>query len=357
MWRAGGTFGTQWTPGITAKDTARARDSLGDEGLEHARAGDLEGLQRLVTAGWNAHVACDKHGNTALMWAAGEGHLHICKYLVDVCGVNVHEMKGGKYKKIRHALHWAARNGRMAVCDWLIHEKFIDVNIEADDGTVPMHFAVWTNNTPMVKWLIEKGRCDIHKLNAYGCNASQWGALNGDVEMLKLLQSYGLDLGLLNLNGHSAVHKAAVNGRLDACRWLLSARVDNGGGVNTESELSEKLSAAVISGSEESSNEHSVGGAAGALGGGGGLSCDVHMKADKSGNTPAMIALNNGHLETSEWLETHIRTYGKGNALRGCPESHDIQNNTTESSKGGAGVDLCDTFTEEDNSNSLDFGS
>jgi hypothetical protein len=42
----------------------RARDSLGDEGLELARAGDLQALRRLVTAGWNAHVACDKHGNT-----------------------------------------------------------------------------------------------------------------------------------------------------------------------------------------------------------------------------------------------------------------------------------------------------
>ena len=24
------------------------------------------------------------------MWAAGEGHLHICKYVVEECGVDVH---------------------------------------------------------------------------------------------------------------------------------------------------------------------------------------------------------------------------------------------------------------------------
>ena len=108
------------------------------------------------------------------------------------------------------------------MCDWLIHEKHVDVNIEADDGTVPMHFAVWMNNIPMLKWLVDVAHCDLHKLNSYGCNASQWGALNGDVAMLSLLQGYGLNLGLLNLNGHSAIHKAAVNGRLEACQWLLT---------------------------------------------------------------------------------------------------------------------------------------
>jgi hypothetical protein len=81
---------------------------------------------------------------------------------------------------------------------------------------------VWMNNIPMLKWLVDVAHCDLHKLNSYGCNASQWGALNGDVAMLSLLQGYGLNLGLLNLNGHSAIHKAAVNCRLEACQWLLT---------------------------------------------------------------------------------------------------------------------------------------
>lgn len=247
----------------------RARDKIGDEGLEKARSGDLEGLRLLVSSGWNAHTACDKHGNTALMWAAGEGHIEVCKYLVETCGVNVHEKKGGKYKKIRHALHWAARNGRITVCDWLIREKGVDVDVEADDGTVPLHFAVWTNNMEMVRWLVEVGKCSLHKLNSYGCNASQWGALNGDVEMLKLLQSYGLDLKILNYNGHSAIHKAAVNGRLQACKWLLLPDADEDCSVES----------------------------------GGGLCAAVHMRADRSGNTPATIARNNGHFETAAWLD------------------------------------------------------
>lgn len=241
---------------------------------------------------------------------------------------------GGKYKKIRHALHWAARNGRIAVADWLIHEKHIDVNIEADDGTVPMHFAVWTNNIPMLQWLIEVAHCDLHKLNSYGCNASQWGALNGDVTMLRLLQSYGLDLKLLNLNGHSAVHKAAVNGRLEACQWLLRSekadtekelvsrvcssdsveRADNGTchldvdemqSLHIESQSAFEKESCKKSQACSSDPENS--GSRSGLGGGGGLCCAMHMRADKSGNTPAMIARNNGHMETAEWLESFSR--------------------------------------------------
>jgi ankyrin repeat protein len=250
-------------------------------------------------------------------------------------------MVGGKYKKIRHALHWAARNGRVEVCEWLIREKHVDVNIEADDGTVPVHFAVWTNNIEMVKWLVEVIDCDLHKLNAYGCNASQWGALNGDVAMLRLLQGYGLNLGLLNLNGHSAIHKAAVNGRLEACQWLLGQHTpqkddiaceggndDVIGSVGAALEQSLKLSA-IDDGSDSSGSDSSgsgdrnkYSGDKSARGrGGGGLSAAVHMRADKSGNTPAMIARNNGHTETSEWLESYCQELAVGRGGSGCGDS------------------------------------
>ena len=215
---------------------------------------------------------------------------------------------GGKYKKIRHALHWAARNGHIPICDWLINEKNVDVNIEADDGTVPLHFAVWTNNFEMVKWLVEKACCDLHKLNSYGCNASQWGALNGDVEMLILLQSYGLNLGILNLNGHSAIHKAAVNGRLKACQWLLTPR---------ESE---------VEASQQNIDKSNYDNHTSLPSGGGGLNMKFHMQADRSGNTPAMIALNNGHDDTANWLNQHcsLRNIANGNAKQCVTEECSI---------------------------------
>ena len=76
----------------------------------------------------------------ALLWAAGEGHLEVCKYLCDVCKVNVNDLRGKNGIK-RHALHWAARNGHVQVCKWLVLEKCTDVDIQTEDGTTALHFA------------------------------------------------------------------------------------------------------------------------------------------------------------------------------------------------------------------------
>lgn len=283
----------------------------------------------------------------------------------------IYSPSGGKYKKIRHALHWAARNGRLAVADWLIHEKHIDVNIEADDGTVPMHFAVWMNNIPMVQWLVEVAHCDLHKLNSYGCNASQWGALNGDVAMLKMLQSYGLDLKLLNLNGHSAVHKAAVNGRLEACQWLLQTPQEVMGRVEVMEQVSKQDAVVDVdnvhtslhqigdncgigssNSSSSSSNSSSSKDSNSSIISSGGLFCHLHMQADKSGNTPAMIARNNGHMETADWLESYAQQFccvGTAGVARGTVESNLVTRTDLRPYSGGYAQ-----HDDDDRSDSLD---
>ena len=83
--------------------------------------------------------------------------------------------------------------------------------------------------------------------------------MSGDVEMCRwLVQDIGLDPGLLNCNGHSALHKAALKGQKAVCEWLVD-----------EAKLQYR-----------------------------------HMQADKDGNTPARMAQYEGHLELSRWLQT-----------------------------------------------------
>lgn len=238
----------------------RTRDTLGDAGLEAARAGDLDALKGLVQCGWNPHVASDKHGSTALMWAAGEGHLHVCKYLVDVCGVNALEKKGGK--RMRHPIHWAARNNRTEVCEWLVKKKYVDINIGTDDGTTALHYATWTGAVETVRWLVEIGQCDINQKNYFGCNTSQWCALNGNTATMQYLFSHGLDVCVINSNGRSALHKAAIKGNKDISIWMITPVSDGGGGLNFK-----------------------------------------HLQADKDGNTPSMLALAHGHNQLFTWFK------------------------------------------------------
>ena len=59
-------------------------------GLSACAAGDLSAAERLAaTGGWHPAHAADKHGNTALMWAAGGGHLPVVRWLLESQGVAV----------------------------------------------------------------------------------------------------------------------------------------------------------------------------------------------------------------------------------------------------------------------------
>lgn len=94
--------------------------------FEAASTGNEPILRKFVTEGWNPHEE-DKHGSNALLWAAGGGHLGVCKFLVEECGILVEygDTSGstaGKQalKRRRNALHWAARHGHIEVCKYAL---------------------------------------------------------------------------------------------------------------------------------------------------------------------------------------------------------------------------------------------
>lgn len=233
--------------------TACAHSPL-DPGLIAAREGNVAALRALIGQGWDPRAATDRHGSNALLWAAGAGALDACVLLVDECGV---DPRGAQQKDGRSALHWAARNGQLAVCRWLVLEKGVCVDTPTHDGTVALHWAVWQRQWAVVRWLLGEGGADLHATNSFGCNSIQWAAQSGDVPMCAFLRARGLDVGCLNCNGHSALHKAAIKGHADVCAWLVhTARL--------------------------------------------GLE---HMQADEGGHTPARMARCDGHAELADWLE------------------------------------------------------
>jgi ankyrin repeat protein len=236
-----------------ASAAAAARDAL-PAGLAAARGGDLPALCALLHAGtFQPASSCDRHGSSALMFAAGQGHLHVCRYLVDQCRVD----PSAGQPDGRTALLWACRNGQLDVCRYLVDTCGVDAAQTTKDGTSGFHWAVWKSHRHVCAWLISLGRVDWKALNAYGCNAGQWAAQSGDVDSLAWLHAQGLDLGVLNHNGHSVLHKAAQKGRAEACDWLLR-----------HAGLGKR-----------------------------------HMRADSDGNTPARMAAAEGHAELAQWLQ------------------------------------------------------
>ena len=200
-------------------------EALSDPGLEAARRGDVERLRAMTSRGWDPSAAVDRHGASALLWAAGAGHLDAVKYLVEEAGIDpaTTAQVGRRAYHGRTAAHWAARNGRTDVVAYLIGERGAPVDARTAEGTTAFAWACWQGHVATARWLVERGNCAFGAVNTFGCNAAMWcvqGRAAG-LDACEYVKSLGVSFRLLNANGHSAAHKAAQRGRRDVCAWLL----------------------------------------------------------------------------------------------------------------------------------------
>jgi hypothetical protein len=108
------------------------------------------------------------------------------------------------------------------MCRWLVETCSADVNVVTGDGTTPFHYAVWQGHMDVCKWMVFQAGCNFSAMNEFGCNAIQWAVQTGNLEMCRWLSALGLDLTIVNNNGHSALHKAASKGQAYVCEWLLN---------------------------------------------------------------------------------------------------------------------------------------
>lgn len=84
----GGGGGGRKVPASRVGAGAAAKGRAGaalPPGFAAARAGDLEGLKKLVEGAggdkWDPRVAVDRNGSSPLDWAAGEGRVEVCRWV------------------------------------------------------------------------------------------------------------------------------------------------------------------------------------------------------------------------------------------------------------------------------------
>ena len=134
--------------------------------VEARRGGKEDGWTCLMTAAWNGHLdicrllldkgaqveARNKFGLTPLHNAAQQGHVEIVRLLCDRgADVEVRSVSGWR------SLHCAAYNGHISVVKELIEERNAEINARLNGGQTALSLARARNKPDVSSYLVSRG--------------------------------------------------------------------------------------------------------------------------------------------------------------------------------------------------------
>jgi len=176
------------------------------------RAGDVEEVKaRLLRDGRVEPTS--KPVNEALTLAVEEGRADVVKLLIDSGADPNAKQENGKSLVVR-----AMRvDPKLAM---LLLERGAAVGSRDQLGQTPLHYAVTSNRHDVAKELLTR-HADVNAADRHGLTPLHM-ALTADVAMLELLVAGGADVGLTDVRGSTALHKAAAAGNVAAVEWLIA---------------------------------------------------------------------------------------------------------------------------------------
>lgn len=158
-----------------------------------ASCGYLETIKALLSSDKIDINALDEwDGKNALMQAAGEGYLKIVELLLSAgADVNIKTKKCTRPNNT--ALIYAARNGHIEVVKTLLSVKGININVKGCDGTA-LAMAAGNGHEEVVKMLLEANGININAKNDKGENAADYADRSGYIEIGNIIRAkIGID--------------------------------------------------------------------------------------------------------------------------------------------------------------------
>ena len=184
--------------------------------LHHAALnGSYELMKYFIAKGTNVSLKT-KHGKNCLHIAASNGHLDLCKTLIDEINfdVNIADDEGCT------ALHGSAQSGNDELFGF-IADKGTDVFLKIKGGQNCLHIAASKGHFNLCKALIEKLNFNVDMVDNKKWTVLHHAALNGSYELMKYFITKGTDALLKTKDGLNCIHIAASNGYLNLCKTLI----------------------------------------------------------------------------------------------------------------------------------------
>ena len=264
------------------KFNVNADDNAGWTALHHSAAsGSYKLVSFFASRGTDVHLKT-KNGENCLHVAALNGHLNLCKTLVDKHKFNVNADDNDGWT----ALHHSAASGSYKLVSFFA-SKGTDVHLKTKNEENCLHLAALNGHLNLCKTLIDKHKFDVNSENNDGLTALHHSAAIGSYELVSFFASKGTDVHLKTKNGHNCLHLAAFNGHLNLCKTLIDKHKFDPNAPDNDGWTA--LHHSVIIGSYELVSFFASMGA------------DVHLKT-KNGQNCLHLAASKGHLNLCKTL-------------------------------------------------------
>ena len=176
--------------------------------MRAARTGSVGAVSALLEAGADATTSEPSQEQTALMWAAAQGHAAVVRALI-ANGANLHARSLAR----RRTVHIGSRFG-----DRTSYTGVVDTN---KGGYTALLFAARSGQIDAARALVESG-ANVDDVTADGTSALTLAAHSGHGEFAAFLLSNGADANARG-SGYTALHAAVLRGDLALVNALAAA--------------------------------------------------------------------------------------------------------------------------------------
>ena len=155
--------------------------------------------------------ATDFHGNTAIIWAAREGHERVVKVLLERNGVNPNTPDN---ECGQTPLSWAAKNGHEGVVKMLLEQKDVNPNKADKREQTPLLWAAANGHEGVVMILLERNEVNPNITDTkYGQTPLSWAVKKGHEGVVRLLlRRNDVNPNTVDLGGQTPLSRATENG-------------------------------------------------------------------------------------------------------------------------------------------------
>ncbi len=183
-----------------------------EELIRAAKAGESQVISGILDFDSSLVDTRDQHGWTLLCHAALHGHTELVRMLIE----------RGADVRLNKPIHYAGQRGHREICRLLVDAGAIDQLVDSDNKeAVAAYRAMYRYDAQELGALLAK-QPELAKIKQVdGSTMLHEAAINGAVQVMKVLVQAGAALDAKNDKGHTALDRAVIHNQIDAARFLI----------------------------------------------------------------------------------------------------------------------------------------